>query len=184
MDIKKPTQTKSPDRLGQTVKRLPDSIERDLNNHIQAEAFSSQIYLAMATWCDDNGYFGGAKLFRKYSDEELVHMHKLYEFLLDRDCTPITPMINKPENEYVDILDIIETAYKHEIGISNSYHVTADLALKEKCHTTYAFVEWFIKEQIEEEAKFANLIDKYNILMKTGVTGVALMEFDEILGEQ
>jgi len=183
MELKKPT-TKSPDRLGVTIKRLPSVLEKDLNDHIQAEVYSSQIYLAMATWCEDNGYFGGAKLFRKYSEEELTHMHKLYQFLLDRDCMPMTPIIDKPQNEYSDILDVIETSYKHEIEVSDSYHVTGDLALKEGCHTTYAFIHWFIKEQIEEEAKFANLILKYNILMKSGVTGTALMEFDEILEEQ
>src|SRR3972149_3530124 len=179
MEIKKPTTIKSPDRLGVTIKRLPESIVTDLNKHIQAEAYSSQIYLAMSSWCEDNGYFGGAKLFKKYSDEELIHMHKLYQYILDRDYLPVTPSIEQPQNTYLDILDVIETAYKHEIGVSDSYHVTADIAIKEGCHTTYAFIHWFINEQIEEEAKFANLILKYNILMKTGVTGVALMEFDE-----
>jgi len=183
MEIKKPNTSKSPDRLGVTIKRLPTVLVNDLNNHIEAEVYSSQIYLAMATWCEDNGYFGGAKRFRKYSEEELVHMHKIYSFLLDRDFLPITPTIPQPQNTYSDILDVIETGYKHEIDISDSYHVTQDLALKEGCHTTYAFIEWFVKEQIEEEAKFANLIYKYNILMKTGVTGIALMEFDKILGE-
>ena len=183
MDIKKPTLPKSPDRLGVTVKRLPQVIVDDLNKHIEAEAYSSQIYLAMSMWCEDNGYTGGAKLFKKYSEEELTHMNKLYQYILDRDYCPITPALEKPANEYSDILDVIETAYKHEIEVSDSYHVTADIAMKERCHTTYAFIHWFIKEQIEEEAKFANLIYKYNILMKTGLSGTALMEFDEILEE-
>lgn len=183
MEIKKPTLPKSPDRLGVTVKRLPQVIVNDINAHIEAEAYSSQIYLAMSAWCEDNGYFGGAKLFKKYSEEELVHMHKLYQFLLDRDYLPVTPVIPQPQNTYIDILDVIETSYKHEIEVSDSYHVSADLAMKEGCHTTYAFLHWFIKEQIEEEAKFANLILKYNILMKTGLSGTALMEFDEILEE-
>jgi ferritin len=170
-------------RMGTTVKRLPGSIEIDLNKHIQAEAYSSQIYLAMATWCEDNGYEGGTKRFKKYAEEELIHMKKLYQFLLDRDFLPVTPTIPQPKNDYKDILEVIETAYKHEIDISNSYHTTAALALKENCYTTFAFVQWFILEQIEEEAKFNTLIDKYNILMKSGITGIALMEFDEILGE-
>jgi ferritin len=183
MELKKPTTIKSPDRLGVTIKRLSSVLEKDLNSHIQAEMLSSQIYLAMATWCEDNGYFGGSKLFKKYSEEELTHMHKIYDFLLDRDACPITPIIDKPQNEFIDILDVVETAYKHEIGVSDSYHVTGDLALKEGDHTVYGVAQWFIKEQIEEETKFATLIYKYNILMKTGVTGVALMEFDEILEE-
>jgi ferritin len=183
MEIKKPITPKSPDRLGVTVKRLPSSIVDDLNKHIETETSSSQIYLAMSAWCEDNGYFGGAKRFKRYSEEELTHRDKIYSYLLDRDFLPITPTIPQPQNTYTDILDIIETGYKHEIDISDSYHVTGDLALKEGCHTTYAFIHWFIMEQIEEEAKFANLIYKYNILMKTGVTGITLMEFDSILGE-
>jgi len=75
-------------------------------------------------------------------------MHKIYQYLLDRDFLPVTPVIDKPQNEYIDILDIIETSYKHEIEVSDSYHVTADLCLKEGCHTTYAFIHWFIMEQI------------------------------------
>jgi ferritin len=170
-------------RLGTTVKRLPSNIEADLNKHIQAESYSSQIYLAMASWCEDQGYEGGAKRFRKYAEEELVHMHKIYQFLLDRDFVPVTPVIPQPKNDYRDILEVIETSYKHEIDVSNSYHITAALALKESCYTTFAFIQWFILEQIEEEAKFNTLINQYNILMKSGISGIALMEFDSILGE-
>ena len=170
-------------KSGSTVKRISDTLERDLNNHIQAEAFSSQIYLAMAMWCEDCGYMGGAVRFRKYAEEELVHMKKLYQYILDRDCLPITPAIPQPQNTYRDILDVIETSYKHEIEISESYNKTAALALKEQDFTIFELAQWFIHEQIEEEAKFNNLIDQYNILMKTGISGIALMEFDEILGE-
>jgi ferritin len=179
----KPGVQKTNSKLGVTVKRLPESVAADLNKHIQAESYSSQIYLAMASWCEDCGYEGGAKRFRKYAEEELTHMHKIYQYLLDRDFLPITPQIDMPKNNYTDILEIIETSYKHEIDVSNSYHETAALCLKENCYTTFAFIQWFILEQIEEEAKFNTLINQYNILMKTGVTGVALSAFDEILGE-
>src|SRR3972149_5166936 len=101
MDIKKPIISKAPDRLGVTIKRLPQLLVDDLNKHVQAEAYSSQIYLAMASWLEDKGYIGGAKLFRKYSEEELTHMHKIYQYLLDRDFLPVTPVIDKPQNEYI-----------------------------------------------------------------------------------
>jgi ferritin len=170
-------------RMGTTVKRISPNIERDLNLHIQAEAYSSQIYLAMAAWCEDCGYLGGANRFKQYAEEEREHMKKLYSYILDRDCLPITPAIPQPKNDYKDILEVIDTAYKHEISISDFYHTTAALALKENDFTAFELVQWFIHEQVEEEAKFANLINQYNILMKSGITGMALMEFDEILGE-
>jgi ferritin len=180
----KPTKiTISSGKQGTLVNRLPSSIVADLNKHIQAEAYSSQIYLAMSAWCKDCGYEGGAKRFKNYAEEERMHMHKLYNFLLDRNFLPITPEIPKPKNDYKDILEVIETAYKHEIGVSDSYHVTAAMCLKENCYTTFSFIQWFIQEQIEEEAKFADLINQYNILMKTGISGTALYEFDEILGK-
>ena len=170
-------------RMGTTVKRISNSIEADLNKHIQAEAYSSQIYLAMAAWCEDCGYLGGATRFKMYAEEERDHMKKIYSYILDRDCVPITPAIPQPKCDYKDILEVIETAYKHEIGVSDSYHITAALALKENDFTVFNLTQWFIQEQVEEEAKFATLIDQYNILMKSGITGIALMEFDEILGE-
>lgn len=182
MAIIKPGKTTNINK-GITVKRISEGLEKDLNLHIHMEAFSSQMYLAMASWCEDQGYLGGAKRFKNYAEEERCHMHKLYKYLLDRDCLPITPTITQPKNTFNDILEIIETAYKHEMKISDSYHTTANLCMSERDYTTFQFIQWFIGEQIEEEAKFANLIDQYNILMKTGISGTSLMEFDEILGE-
>lgn len=184
--IKKPgTSTTSINSSGGkvTVKRISDRIEADFNKHIQAELLSAQIYDAMAVWCKDRGYFGGAKRFEKYADEERTHADKMYDYILDRDCLPIVPEIPKPQTNYNDIFDVVTAAYKHELEVSDSYHVSADLAMSEKDHTAYVFLQWFIKEQIEEEAKFADLIYQYNILATGGITGTALMEFDEILGE-
>ena len=115
------------------------------------------------------------------ADMSVEQMRKMYDYILDRGIQPVTPLIDKPKNDYIDILDVLETAYQYTISISNSYHETASICLKENCYTTFTFVQWYIKDQIKEEAKFGDLIGQYNLLIKNGVTGVALMQFDKIL---
>jgi ferritin len=179
MDIKKPTkETKS---SGTYKGGLPDNMYNLINSLIEAEAFSSQIYLQMAAWCDPQGYTGAAKFFKKHAEEERKHMLKHYDFLADKNMLAITPMLKEPQKEYIDLNDVLDTALEHEFFVSDTYEKAGEKALLEPCHQTYQHLQWYIHEQVEEESLFQTIVDKANILSKGGITGLALIELDEML---
>lgn len=162
---------------------LPERMIAIINKHIHDEGVSSQIYLQMSAWCDVKGYTGAAKFFRKHAEEERAHMLKLYDFLADKNIVATTPTLEAPRKDYADLFDVLDTALQHEFSVTYSYEVDAQRALNEPCHQTYQLMQWFIKEQVEEEALYQTIIDRYNILTRGGVSGVGLLEFDEYLGE-
>lgn len=162
---------------------LPESMYNLVNKQIEVEAASSQIYLQMGAWCDPKGYTGAAKFFRKHAEEERKHMLKLYDFLADKNLVAYTPTLTAPQKDYIEIQDVIDTALEHEFYVTSTYEKACELALAEPNHQTYVIMQDLVREQVEEESLFQTIKDKYDILMKGGITGTALNEFDEILGD-
>lgn len=162
---------------------LSTKMEELINKQIQVEAFSSQIYLQMYIWCDVQGYTGAAKFFKKHSEEERSHMLKLYDFMADRNVVAITPALEMPQKNYIDLIDVIDTAMEHEYMVTGTYEQACEEALCESSHICYSLFQHFIKEQIEEESLFQTILDKYEYMKKYGITGSSIMEFDEMLGD-
>lgn len=179
MDIKKPN-TKS---TISKESRLDNEIYNTLNEQIWVEFNSSNIYLQMYSWCDVNGYVGGSAFFKKHAEEERNHMLKMYAFILDRNKLAITPALEMPAKEYIDLYDVVETAKEHEFTVTESYQKLSELALAKGDHLVYDLAQWYLHEQVEEESIFLTLCDRYNILSKGGMTGLAWIEFDEMLEE-
>lgn len=178
MELKKPA-IKNKDKKC----RISDSIYAALNEQLKREFNASNIYLQMYSWCDVNGYVGASSFFKKHALEERDHMMKLYSYLLDKNKLAITPALEMPTSEYIDLYDIVESAKEHEFSVTDSYQKLAELCIAEGDHMTYDLVQWYLHEQLEEEAIFLTLCDRYNILAKGGMTGLAWIEFDEMLGD-
>ena len=100
------------------MKRLSDKIYNMLNEQIRNEHESSTLYLTMSQWLDYNGWSGGAKLWKKYSDEELSHRDKFYSYIQDRDCMPKTLATKEQPISFDCVKDIAEASYKHEIQVT------------------------------------------------------------------
>lgn len=183
MELKKPATSKGKKPLNGYNGGLPTEMISIINQAIEAEAFSSQLYLQLGVWCDIKGYTGGGKFFRKHAEEERSHMLRLYDFLADKNIMAITPLIESPQTEYKDIMDILCTALDHEFFVTSFYEDAATKAIDLPCNQSYQLFQFFIKEQIEEEALFQSIYDKALILSTGGLTGTALMELDEILDE-
>jgi ferritin len=180
MEIKKPTLT-SDKPSGGYKGGLPEEIYSLINKQIEVEAFSSQIYLQMAAWCDPQGYTGAAKFYSKHAEEERKHMLKLYEFLADKNMVAETPMLKAPQKEYVDLVDVVETALEHEFMVTMSYEKACEVAMNLPCHQTFQLLQWFVHEQVEEESLFQTIVDKAHILAKGGMNGLSYIELDGIL---
>jgi len=156
MAIKKPGEGNT-----DSNKRVSDSILKHLNDQIKVEAEASSIYYAMGEWCERNGFFGMSKMLYEHSSEETEHMSKVYKYISDRDAKAITPGISAPKKQsFSGIKDVLETAYQHEIFVTETYNSLADLCLGEKDYMTFNWSLKFLSEQREEEAKFKSMIDE------------------------
>lgn len=143
---------------------ISSKIEKALNQQVQLEAESSQIYLAMASWSEVEGYNGISGFLYKHSDEERIHMLKLVKFLNERGGHGVIPALSQPALKYKGIRSLFEQVLSHEIHVSEEINKLVDICLKEKDYTTHNFLQWYVSEQIEEEALARRVIDKLKLI--------------------
>jgi len=143
---------------------LSKKIEAALNQQVAVEAMSSQAYLAMASWAENRGLSGTAAFLYKHSDEERMHMLKLVKFVNERGGKAVIPALKQPGTNYKDITEIFHALLQSETKVTNEINGVVDLCLKEKDYTTHNFMQWYVSEQIEEEALARTLIDKLNLI--------------------
>ena len=143
---------------------LKEKIEIALNNQIKIEAESSQIYLAMASWAETKGLGGAAQFLYKHSDEERMHMLKLVQYVNERGGKSLIPKLPQPEKEYKSLPELFQTLLNHEVMVSGEINNLVDICLQEKDYTTHNFMQWYVAEQIEEEALARTIMDKLNMI--------------------
>ena len=150
-----------------------------LNRQVSLESESSNVYLAMASWCEVKGYGGIAAFLYHHSDEERMHMLKLVHFINDRGGHALVPAIGKVKHEYKSANEIFESIYSHEKKVSGEINNLVDQCLKEKDYTTHNFLQWYVSEQIEEESLSRNVLDKLKLI---GADKGGIYFFDRDLG--
>ena len=143
---------------------LQDKIESALNKQIRIEAESSQIYLAMASWSETEGLGGAAQFLYKHSDEERMHMLKLVQYVNERGGKAIIPELSQPNKGYKSLTILFQTLLDHEIMVSGEINNLVEICLNEKDYTTHNFLQWYVAEQIEEEALARMIMDKLNMI--------------------
>jgi ferritin len=143
---------------------LSKKIEAALNQQIQLEGSSSQFYLAMASWSEIQGYNGVSSFLYKHSDEERMHMLKLIRFVNERGGHGLVPSIDKIPSNFKSVSSIFETVLAHEIKVTSEINKLIDICLKEKDYTTHNFLQWYVAEQIEEEALARKILDKLKLI--------------------
>ena len=158
--------------------KISAKMKKALNDQVALEAAASNSYLAMASWCEVTGYQGGADYFYAQSDEERTHMLKVVHYLNDMGATATIPAVKAPASSYKSLEGIIKTALKSEQTVTKAIHKMVEIAQKEKDHSTYAFLEWFVNEQVQEETKFETILQKFDLI---GRDKLAINEIDKIL---
>lgn len=133
-----------------------------LNYRVQQEEYSARIYLSMSLWLDNNGYVNSAKLWRKYSDEEMKHADIARDYLLAMGVQPATPELEQPKQNFTGLPEIIKESYQHEIDITTQIKELASDVFKKADHMLYELALGYLKEQVEEHAKMQNWIDQLN----------------------
>ena len=139
-------------------------VEKALNAQIIKELSSSQFYLAMASWAEGNGLSGTANFMYQHSDEERFHMLKLVKFINERGGTAIIPATDQPPVEFKNLENVFELLLEHEISVTESINNIVDICLKEKDYTTHNFIQWYVAEQLEEEALARTVLDKLKLI--------------------
>jgi len=156
---------------------LSKKVEKALNKQIAAEAASSQVYLAMASWAENQGYDGIVQFLYTHSDEERMHMLKIFRYVNERGGRAIVPALKEPRKSYKSLQQVFKEFLRHEEEISKAINKLVDICLKEKDHPTYNFLQWFVAEQLEEEALARTILDKLN-LIGTDKGGLYLFDRD------
>ncbi len=142
------------------------NVEKAINEQIIVEGYSSQLYLAMASWCEANGFAGAAKFLFLHADEERMHMLKFIHYLNDRGGHALVPALKAPPKDYKDILSLFNDIMKHEEYVTDCINNLVDISTKEKDFNTANFLQWYVMEQVEEESLFRNILDKFKLLGK------------------
>ena len=139
-------------------------IEKALNSQISKEANSSQLYLSMANWAEQNGLSGISEFLYTHADEERMHMMKLIRFINERGGEAKIPSIGAPKNQFESIEELFNDLLSHEIMVTNAINEIVHLCIKQKDYTTHNFMQWYVAEQLEEEALARNILDKIKLI--------------------
>ncbi len=139
-------------------------IEKKLNKQLNDELYSSYFYLAMSAYFENNSFEGFANWMRTQSEEERLHAMKIYEYIQQVGGKVKLTSIKTPKTEWTSPLAVFKDLYKHECEVTKSINEIVDLAVNEKDHATNNFMQWFISEQVEEEATAQRLLNKIKFI--------------------
>jgi ferritin len=147
---------------------LTEEVEQLLNEQVKMEASASANYLAMAAWCDRNGFEHSADFFYKQSDEEREHMLKLFKYISDLGGRAISPDVANIPQEYESFKTVFEKALEQEIAVTQSINRIVDKCHKAKDYTTATFLQWFLNEQVEEEYVARRALELFDVIGEEG----------------
>jgi len=160
---------------------LKDPIEEALNEQINAEFYAGYLYLSMAAYFEEEGLPGFASWMRAQAEEEKAHAMRIYDFVTERDGRVTLDGIEAPKAEWESPTDAFEAAYEHEVEVTRMIDDLVALAREENDNATENTLQWFVEEQVEEEATAQDILDK---LGHVGDDGPGLLMLDQELGQR
>ncbi|MFA0085473.1 ferritin [Vibrio sp. 10N.286.49.C2] len=157
---------------------LSEAMVEHLNEQINLEFFSSNLYLQMSAWCEDKGFDGAAEFLRKHAVEEMEHMQRLFTYVSETGALPILGSIAAPKHTFTSLGDVFRETYEHEQMITEQINKLAHVAFTAQDYSTFNFLQWYVAEQHEEEKLFKGILDKLELV---GENGQALFFIDKDL---
>lgn len=148
-----------------------------LNEQVTIEFESSNLYLQMAAWCEWKGFDGTAAFLKAHSEEERMHMMKLFNYLGETGNLAIISAMEKPRDEYESLQEMFGLILNHEKFVTSKINELVALAYEEKDYSTLNFLQWYVGEQHEEENLFTAILDKINLIAYDG-RGLYLIDRD------
>ncbi|WP_022851708.1 ferritin [Limisalsivibrio acetivorans] len=152
-----------------------------LNDQMNYEFYSAYVYLAMSADCESKGLKGFANWFYVQYQEETAHAMKFYNYILDQGIDVELDKMDKPKKSFKDLLEMYNETLSHEKEVTKRIYNLVDLALDERDHGTNAFLQWFVTEQVEEEASVNEILDQLKLVESSG-NGIFML--DKELGQR
>jgi ferritin len=150
-------------------------MEKALNEQVNAETYSAYLYLSMESWFKSQNLNGFANWMRVQTQEEMVHALKIYRFIIERGGRVLLKAIQGPPTEWDSPLAAFEAVREHEQKVTGLINKLVDLAISEKDHATNNFLQWFVSEQVEEEASADELVRQLK-LMENAPGGMFMLD--------
>jgi len=147
---------------------ISKKMETAINDQINAELYSSYLYLSMSSYFQSINFKGFANWMRVQAQEELYHAMKFYDYVNEHGGKVLVKQIEKPPTEWDSPLAVFEYTHKHEQKVTSLINNLVDLAISEKDHTSNSFLQWYINEQVEEESNADELVQKLKMMADTG----------------
>ena len=160
---------------------MSQKVQDAFNKQINAELYSSYLYLSMSTHFESKNLKGMAGWMRIQAQEELMHALKFIDFINESGGQVLLDQVEAPKTEWSSPIDVFEDTYKHECKVSGLINDLVDIALSENNHAANNFLQWFVTEQVEEEASASEVLEKLKLI---GDNGVALFMIDQEMGKR
>ena len=160
---------------------ISKKMETALNEQINKEFYSAYLYLAMSAYCNKLGLPGAEHWFRMQYDEEIAHMTKMFDYVMQHGGDAHLLQIDEPPREFGTVLEAFGASLAHEQFITQSINKLLDVTVEEKDHATRVFLQWYITEQVEEESNVGDIVDRLKL---AGDNGGALMMIDDKLAQR
>ena len=152
-----------------------------LNDQVNAEMFSSYLYLSMSSWCSERSLSGFANWMRVQAQEELFHAMKIYDYILERGGSVKLAKIDQPSSDWVSPMAVIEEVANHEAKVTALINDLVEVAMAGKDHAANIFLQWFVAEQVEEEASVGEVCERMKMI---GDDSAGMFAMDLELGKR
>jgi len=160
---------------------MDKKIEKAFNEHLNAEFFSAYLYLSMANYFAAENLEGMANWMLVQAGEERMHAMKFVDYINDRGGRVLLQQIDQPKTDWHSALEAFQEAYEHEQLISKKINDLVDMAIKENDHAANTFLQWFVSEQVEEEAVAQAIVGKLELIRDNPM---GLLMIDQQLGQR
>jgi ferritin len=152
-----------------------------LNSQINAELYSSYLYLSMSAYASDIGLPGTAHWFFMQAREELMHVEKFFQYMNSQGARVVLQQVDQPPSDFESVLQIFEQSLEHEQLVTGRVNALATLAREQNDHATEIMLQWFVSEQVEEEETFNDVLSQLRL---AGGEGAALFMIDKELAKR
>ena len=158
---------------------ISEKMQKALNGQINAESYSAYLYVSMAAYFESLGLRGFATWMNQQAREEMFHTMKFYNYLIERGGRVMLEAIDAPPREWDSPLSAFQAVYEHEQKVTGLINDLVTLAKGENDHASDIFLQWFVTEQVEEEASVDEVVSKLKLV---GDHGQGLFMMDKELG--
>lgn len=158
---------------------LSPETEQLLNEQVGMEGKASASYLAMASWCDGQGYKHAADFLYQHAEEERQHMLKLFHYINDAGGQAVQPDIIDTQHTFTSFRQVFELALSHEVKVTQAIQLLVDHCLAIKDFSTFNFLQWFVAEQVEEELVARRAVELFDVI---GEEGIGRYTIDKAIG--